>query len=150
MKLFRTILAATAIMSTVLSVQVAKAAEDPGPAAYEKALKGKRVLLVPMTMGFDLAQGWAAYLKSEVEGFGGIFETRDPNWSAEAGAQAITEAIASDTKHRPISTLMPSFSRRRRQREFTSSPLIIRSTMPSMPSLVPTGIVWGNLKPKRL
>ncbi len=98
MKLFRTILAATAIMSTVLSVQMAKAAEDPGPAAYEKALKGKRVLLVPMTMGFDLAQGWAAYLKSEVEGFGGVFETRDPNWSAEAGAQAITEAIASDTK----------------------------------------------------
>ena len=30
--------------------------------------------------------------------FGGMFETRDPNWSVEAGAQAITEAISSDPK----------------------------------------------------
>ncbi len=46
-----------------------------------------------MAMGFDLAQGWAAYLKREVEGWGGVFETRDPNWSIEAGAQAITDLI---------------------------------------------------------
>jgi ribose transport system substrate-binding protein len=70
-----------------------QAAEDSGPAAYSQALKGKRVALVPMAMGFDLAQGWAAYLKREVEGWGGVFETRDPNWSAEAGAQAITDLI---------------------------------------------------------
>jgi ribose transport system substrate-binding protein len=49
-------------------------------------------------MGFDLAQGWAHFLKKEVDGFGGTFETRDPNWSIEAGAQAITEAIASEPK----------------------------------------------------
>ena len=30
--------------------------------------------------------------KTEVEGWGGVFETRDPNWSVEAGAQAITDA----------------------------------------------------------
>ena len=98
MNLFRKLVAATALLSTVFVAQISHAAEDPGPAAYEKALKGKRVLLVPMTMGFDLAQGWAAFLKREVEGFGGVFETRDPNWSVEAGAQAITEAIASDNK----------------------------------------------------
>ena len=98
MRYFRKFLAATAILSTMMVMQTAQAAEDPGPAAYEKALKGKRVLLVPMTMGFDLAQGWAHYLRQEVEGFGGVFETRDPNWSAEAGAQAITDAISSDTK----------------------------------------------------
>lgn len=72
--------------------------DDPGPAAYAKAMTGKRVVLVPMAMGFDLAQGWAAYLKREVEGWGGVFETRDPNWSVEAGAQAITDVIASDPK----------------------------------------------------
>jgi ribose transport system substrate-binding protein len=71
---------------------------DPGPAAYAQALKDKRVVLVPMAMGFDLAQGWAAYLKREVEGWGGVFETRDPNWSVEAGAQAITDVIASEPK----------------------------------------------------
>src|SRR6478735_3992339 len=74
----------------------AMAAEDPGPAAYQQAMQGKRVALVPMAMGFDLAQGWAAYLKREVEGWGGTFETRDPNWSAEAGAQAITDLINAD------------------------------------------------------
>lgn len=98
MNCFKSFLAAAAILSTSIFSQSAIAAEDPGPIAYEQALKGKRVLLVPMTMGFDLAQGWAAYIKREVEGFGGVFETRDPNWSAEAGAQAITEAISSDTK----------------------------------------------------
>src|SRR6476620_2485434 len=60
-------------------------------------MTGKRVALVPMAMGFDLAQGWAAYLKREVEGWGGTFETRDPNWSIEAGAQAITDLINADT-----------------------------------------------------
>jgi ribose transport system substrate-binding protein len=71
-------------------------AEDPGPAAYAKALNGKRVMLVPLAMGFDLAQGWAHYLNKEVTAWGGTFETRDPNWSVDAGAQAITDAIASD------------------------------------------------------
>ncbi|KAF1068976.1 MAG: D-allose-binding periplasmic protein [Pseudomonas citronellolis] len=98
MKLFGKILAATAIASSLLGAPLSHAAETTGPAAYEAALKGKRVLLVPMTMGFDLAQGWSSFLKREVEGFGGVFETRDPNWSVEAGAQAITEAIASSTK----------------------------------------------------
>src|SRR4029079_18700729 len=76
----------------------ALAEDDPGPGAFAKALNGKRVALVPMAMGFDLAQGWAAYLKREVEGWGGKFETRDPNWSIEAGAQAITDLVNSENK----------------------------------------------------
>jgi ribose transport system substrate-binding protein len=76
----------------------AQSGDDPGPAAYSEAMKGKRVVLVPMAMGFDLAQGWAAYLKREVEAWGGVFETRDPNWSTEAGAQALTELVSSDPK----------------------------------------------------
>ena len=76
----------------------AMAQEDPGPAAYKSALEGKRVVMVPMAMGFDLAQGWAYYLNREITAYGGVFETRDPNWSIEAGAQAITEAISSDPK----------------------------------------------------
>jgi ribose transport system substrate-binding protein len=75
---------------------VAMAEDDPGPAAYAAAMQGKRVALVPLAMGFDLAQGWAAYLKREVEGWGGVLETRDPNWSIEAGAQAITDLINAD------------------------------------------------------
>jgi len=97
MKFVKTLLAAAAF-AAVLTAPVVQAAEDPGPAAYSAALKGKRVMLVPMAMGFDLAQGWAHYIKKEVDSFGGVFETRDPNWAVEAGAQAITEAISSETK----------------------------------------------------
>lgn len=101
-KNWKTMLAAMASLAglALAAAEPAKAqsGDDPGPAAYTEALKGKRVVLVPMAMGFDLAQGWAAYLKREVEGWGGTLETRDPNWSTEAAAQAITEAIASEPK----------------------------------------------------
>ena len=99
MTLTRALLAAAVVASsTMLAALPASSAMDPAPAEYAKALKGKRVLLVPMSMGFDLAQGWTAILKREVNAFGGTIETRDPNWSVEAGAQALTEAIASDPK----------------------------------------------------
>jgi ribose transport system substrate-binding protein len=94
----RTAAAAFALLAVLAIGSVAQAQQDPGPAAYDGALKGKRVVLIPMAMGFDLAQGWAYYLKREVKGFGGTFETRDPNWVVDAGAQAITEVISSDPK----------------------------------------------------
>jgi ribose transport system substrate-binding protein len=98
MKSWKRLFAATAAFALLALGQAALAQEDPGPKAYDSAMKGKRVILVPMAMGFDLAQGWAYYLKREVDGWGGVLETRDPNWSIEAGAQAITEAISSDPK----------------------------------------------------
>src|SRR5689334_20806446 len=96
MRIAKLIAALGALAMLAFAAAPARAAEDPGPAAYQAALAGKRVALVPMAMGFDLAQGWAAYLKREVEGWGGVFETRDPNWSVEAGAQAITDLINAD------------------------------------------------------
>jgi ribose transport system substrate-binding protein len=97
---FKETLAAVALITLgmVAVNSPAKADDDPGPGYYQNALKGKRVVMVPMAMGFDLAQGWAAYLKREVEGWGGTFETRDPNWDTNAGAQAITDLISSDPK----------------------------------------------------
>jgi ribose transport system substrate-binding protein len=102
--------ASAALLAAALWAVPARAEGDPGPAAYEAAMKGKRVMLVPMAMGFDLAQGWAAILKREVEGFGGTFETRDPNWSVEAGAQAITEAISSETKPDVLVIMAPDLN----------------------------------------
>lgn len=98
MKYWKTMFAAAAAVSISLTATVTKAADDPAPATYSAALKGKRIVMVPMAMGFDLAQGWAAIIQREVDTFGGTFETRDPNWSVEAGAQAITEVISSETK----------------------------------------------------
>jgi ribose transport system substrate-binding protein len=99
MRLKRMLGAVALAMLAVPAINTAaKAQDDPGPAYYDKALDGKRVVMVPMAMGFDLAQGWAAYLRREVEGWGGTFETRDPNWDTAAGAQAITDLVSSDPK----------------------------------------------------
>lgn len=91
-------LSATMVFAAGAFTSSAQDAVNPGPVAYENALKGKRVVLVPMTMGFDLAQGWNHFIGEEVKAFGGIWETRDPNWSVDAGAQAITDLISSANK----------------------------------------------------
>ena len=49
---------------------------------------------MPVAMGFDLTEGWAAGLKEALEPLGVTFEIRDPNWSTDAGAQAITSLIS--------------------------------------------------------
>lgn len=66
---------------------------DPSRAGFYDALKGKKVVFVPMSMGFDLPEGWAAVLKKELDRVGATFEIRDPNWNTGAGAQAITSII---------------------------------------------------------
>jgi ribose transport system substrate-binding protein len=89
---------AVAVSCSAASAIAEDLASDPGLAAYAQAMKGKRVMLVPLAMSFDLAQGWALYLKREVDAWGGVFETRDPNWVVDAGARAIADAINSDTR----------------------------------------------------
>ena len=111
MKLIQTLMAATTALTISSAALVTSAsAADPAPQIYADAMAGKRIMLVPMAMGFDLAQGWAAILQREVDAFGGIFETRDPNWSVEAGAQAITEAIASENKPDVLIVMSPDMN----------------------------------------
>ena len=71
-----------------------KGLDEPFRAGYYKALKGKVVAYVPVAMSFDLAQGWLAGLKKELEPLGVKVIVRDPNWSTSAGAQAITTLIS--------------------------------------------------------
>jgi ribose transport system substrate-binding protein len=109
MKLLKGLLATAVLLAGALGTLPASA-QGPGPEAYRKALEGKRIILVPMAMGFDLAQGWTAILKREIDAFGGVFETRDPNWSVEAGAQALTDAIASDPKPDLLVVMAPDLN----------------------------------------
>ena len=109
MKLIKTLAAAASVAGLMLS-GAAFADSDPGPAEYAAALNGKRVVMVPLAMGMDLAQGWSAILQREVTAFGGTFETRDPNWSTEAGAQALTEAISSDPKPDVLIVMPPDLN----------------------------------------
>ncbi|MDQ7249742.1 sugar ABC transporter substrate-binding protein [Dongia sedimenti] len=67
-----------------------KVKRDP----YYDGLKGKKVVFVPLAMGFDLTEGWAAIMKKQAADLGYSFEIRDPNWSTDAGTRAITAIIA--------------------------------------------------------
>ena len=68
--------------------------DDPRRNDYFKAFEGKTIAFVPVTMGIDLTEGWAAVMKKQADRLGMKFEIRDPHFSADAGAQAITSLIA--------------------------------------------------------
>jgi ribose transport system substrate-binding protein len=92
MKPLKTILLVAAVAATSVAV-LAKGIDDPARNNYYAAFKGKKVAFVPIAMGFDLTEGWAAGIKQALEPLGVTIEIRDPNWSTDAGAQAITSLI---------------------------------------------------------
>ena len=93
MRVIRTAVLAAATTLCVGSA-LAQGIDDPTREPYYSAFKGKRVAYVPVAMGFDLTEGWAAGLKEALEPLGVTFDIRDPNWSTDAGAQALTSLIS--------------------------------------------------------
>ena len=79
-----------AVLSMTASVALAQDSVAPG---YYEALKGKKVGFVPISMGFDLTQGWLAGMQRQADALGYEIIVRDPNWSVESGIQAITSLI---------------------------------------------------------
>jgi ribose transport system substrate-binding protein len=71
-----------------------KGLDEPFQAAFKEALNGKTVAYIPVAMNFDLTEGWFAGVKRELEPFGMKVVVRDPNWSTNAGAQALTTLIS--------------------------------------------------------
>ena len=67
---------------------------DPSRAAYLEAFKDKKVAFLPISMGFDLSQAWSHQLETQAKDLGYQYVVRDPNWSTDAGAQALTQLIA--------------------------------------------------------
>jgi ribose transport system substrate-binding protein len=49
---------------------------------------------VPLSMGFDLTEGWNAGLQNQAKALGYTVEVRDPNWNTEAATQAANGFIA--------------------------------------------------------
>lgn len=91
MGLLRNLLICAAMAATPA---MAQGIDDATRAPYYDAFKGKRVAYVPVAMGFDLTEGWAAGLKEALLPLGMTFDVRDPNWNTDAGAQAITALIS--------------------------------------------------------
>ena len=71
-----------------------KGLDEPFQGAFKSALAGKTVGYIPVSMNFDLTEGWFAGVKKDLEPYGMKVVVRDPNWSTNAGAQALTTLIA--------------------------------------------------------
>jgi ribose transport system substrate-binding protein len=68
--------------------------DQVGRSDYLGAVKGKKVIFIPIAMGFDITESWAAIWRKQATALGYTFEIRDPNWSTDAGTKALTAAIA--------------------------------------------------------
>jgi ABC-type sugar transport system substrate-binding protein len=91
--------AAIALGSFFISALNTAVAQDSGYTdglreKYRDALKGKTVAFVPVAMGFDITQGYAAALQAHADKMGYKLVIRDPNWSVEQGVQAVQQLIA--------------------------------------------------------
>ena len=67
--------------------------ENPRSTSFDKTLKGKKVIFIPLAMGFDLTEGWAAVMRQQARRLGYTVDIRDPNWSTDAGTRALSAAI---------------------------------------------------------
>ncbi|MCO5072268.1 MAG: sugar ABC transporter substrate-binding protein [Rhizobiaceae bacterium] len=81
---------------TVLSGPVsAQTPYDDGlSAAYDKALRGKTVAFVPISLSFDIPQAYNLGLKRQAEKLGMNYVVRDPNFSVDQAVQAVNQLIA--------------------------------------------------------
>src|ERR1700729_4004245 len=93
--ILRTMLSGIGLIAVAASPGLAqKGLDEPFQGAFKEALAGKTVAFVPVAMNFDLTEGWFAGLKRELEPYGVKVVVRDPNWSTNAGAQAVTTLIS--------------------------------------------------------
>jgi len=79
---------------TLTSFAEDRGLDNPRRDPYYSAFAGKRVVFVPIAMGFDLTEGWAAVMRAQADKLGYKFEIRDPAWSTDAGTRALTALIA--------------------------------------------------------
>ncbi|SEP11333.1 monosaccharide ABC transporter substrate-binding protein, CUT2 family [Salinihabitans flavidus] len=92
---FKTVVtAATLGLTGLAGSAMAEPFDDGQSKDYYAALKGKKVGFVPLSMGFDLTEGWNAGLQNQADALGYEVMVRDPNWNTEAGAQAANGFIA--------------------------------------------------------
>src|SRR5271163_1707696 len=81
-------------LTGVSAYAMADGIDDPRRADYFKTFTGKTIAFVPVSMGIDLTEGWAAVMKKQADKLGMKLEVRDAHFSADAGAQALTSLIS--------------------------------------------------------
>jgi ribose transport system substrate-binding protein len=96
MNLKKHLVAGAALLAVAAVAPQAAFAERPDDGQYGNtvnSLKGKKVAYVPIAMGFDLTQAWAAALEHAAKQWGFEVIIRDPNWDVAAGVQALNQLI---------------------------------------------------------
>lgn len=93
-RLLITAFAASMSFAASVSQLMADPYDDGQSKNYYESLKGKHVAFVPLSMGFDLTEGWNAGLQNQAKALGYTVDVRDPNWNVEAGVQAVNGFIA--------------------------------------------------------
>jgi ABC-type sugar transport system substrate-binding protein len=93
MRLLKAVLATT-VLAMATGAAVSEPYDDGQSKNYYDVLKGKKVAFVPLSMGFDLTEGWNAGLQNQAKALGYTVEIRDPNWNVEAAVQAANGFIA--------------------------------------------------------
>ena len=81
------------LLGGAIGPSLAAGIDEPFRAGYHDALNGKKVVFIPVAQAVDLAQGWFATMKKELEPLGVSVTVRDPNFNSSAGAQAIENLI---------------------------------------------------------
>ena len=95
MRMTKSLAAAAALYAlAALPAAAQQGLDEPFQASFKQALAGKTVAYIPVAMNFDLTEGWFAGVKKELEPYGMKVIVRDPNWSTNAGAQALTTLIS--------------------------------------------------------
>ena len=79
---------------TASTIASAQETDQVGRQAYIDSIKGKRVIFVPISQGFDLNQAWVAVWQRHAARYGFKLEVRDPNGDTNAGIRAMQGAIA--------------------------------------------------------
>jgi len=146
----KTVLTGIALLAGMAVAQTAMAAgkglDEPFRAKYKETLAGKTVAFVPVAMGFDLAQGWFAGLKKELEPLGVNVISRDPNWSTSAGAQAVTSLISEKPDlmvvHNPD---VQTYAKLLRRAEKTGIPVVQINMRSNYDSVMYVGADWVDI-----
>jgi ABC-type sugar transport system substrate-binding protein len=129
-----------------MSAVHAQTPEEPYREGYIEALQGKTVAFLPGAMAMDLAIGWLDKLKTELEPQGVEVIVRDPNFSVQAGAQALTQLIAEKPDvivvHNPDVTTYARLIKRAEAQGI----LIVQVNMSSLtPSTAYVGVDWVEM-----
>jgi len=86
--------ACIALAGVVTASAQDKGLENPRSTTFHKTLEGKKVVFLPLSMGFDLTEGWAAVMRQQAKRLNYSFEIRDPAWSTDAGTKALQSLIS--------------------------------------------------------